>query len=586
MSSVTVAAAPSSRRWLFGPMTDLLFGCGVGYALVFALQVLNPDLLRSWIPIGAAPLVILLSGTPHYGATLLRVYERAEDRRAYRFFTLWVTVAVVLAFFAGLGSVVIGSWLLTLYLTWSPWHYSGQNYGVAMMFLRRRGIEVTPQAKRFFHASFFLCFLLTFLAQHGKGASASYAPFASGGDQIRFIPLGLPSLLTETGLLVVGVAYAVVLVYAFGSFLRRGSVRDVLPAAVLTFTQALWFAVPVIARNLNLFTKLEPISPQNADYAFLWIAAGHSIQYLWVTTFYVAGNAWRGERARFLGKSLLAGAAVWNVPLLLLGPAVFGVSRSDAGLSALIASAVNLHHFILDGAIWKLRDGRVAKILIRERQATRTPAPSAALGTAPATQAGVPWFRMLAFAAGVVCVGFILLRTYEKEIGFRDSLRRGDLARAQVATQRLAFVGLDTPDLRLALGRAAEQLDRPAVAAEQLQRSLGMRPDPAVFTELGLVYENAGRFQEATQAYASALALAPDDVAALHRAGVTYLAMGQAERARELLERAVALAPEEKLIAMNLTRARARIARDANGGEAQAPAATPRATPADPSYGP
>ena len=41
-----------------------------------------------------------------------------------------------------------------------------------------------------------------------------------------------------------------------------------------------------------------------------------------------------------------------------------------------------------------------------------------------------------------------------------------------------------------------------------------------VFTELGLVYENAGRFDEATQAYASALALAPDDVTALHRAGV------------------------------------------------------------------
>ena len=31
----------------------------------------------------------------------------------------------------------------------------------------------------------------------------------------------------------------------------------------------------------------------------------------------------------------------------------------------LVASVVNLHHFVLDGAIWKLRDGRVARVLLR-----------------------------------------------------------------------------------------------------------------------------------------------------------------------------------------------------------------------------
>jgi hypothetical protein len=35
------------------------------------------------------------------------------------------------------------------------------------------------------------------------------------------------------------------------------------------------------------------------------------------------------------------------------------------GLGLLTASIVNLHHFVLDGAIWTLRDGRVARMLLR-----------------------------------------------------------------------------------------------------------------------------------------------------------------------------------------------------------------------------
>ena len=37
-------------------------------------------------------------------------------------------------------------------------------------------------------------------------------------------------------------------------------------------------------------------------------------------------------------------------------------------LAFLIFTAlVNIHHFILDGAIWKLRDGRIATLLLNSR---------------------------------------------------------------------------------------------------------------------------------------------------------------------------------------------------------------------------
>jgi len=567
-------APAGSRRWLFGPVPDLLLGCGVGYGIVFLLQLADPAQLQRWVPLAAAPLVILVSGTPHYGATLLRVYEKGEDRRRYAFFTVWLTALIAAAFVAGLWSAWIGSLLLTLYLTWSPWHYSGQNYGISMMFLRRRGVEVTPRAKSFFHASFFLSFVLTFLALHGGGSAVGYAPLAEGGDGIRFLPLGIPVELTSAALVAVGIAYLVTLVVPFASFLRRGSPADVAPTAVLVATQALWFSVPVVVRHWSVWPDAMPFAGQHAAYAFLWVAAGHSVQYLWVTTYYATGKSGAGVRGGYLARCLLAGAAIWNVPLLLFGPAVLGLSATDAGLTALVASAVNLHHFVLDGAIWKLRDGRVAQILIRP------PADRDAGGALPEpVKPGGGWLRPAVWVVGIVCVAFVLARTYEKEVGFREALQRGDVSRAEVAADRLSLLGLGTPRMHLVLARAATQYGAPELAARQLRESLALRPTPETWIELGLLHERRRRFEPAAAAYASALELAPDHVGALHRFGVAMLGLDRQEEAEAALERAAALAPDEKLIAMNLARARRRNA-SAPGPGGVAEAAAPEADPA------
>ncbi len=38
------------------------------------------------------------------------------------------------------------------------------------------------------------------------------------------------------------------------------------------------------------------------------------------------------------------------------------------------AAAVNIHHFILDGVVWKLRDPRVPKVLTSSQASTGSPA--------------------------------------------------------------------------------------------------------------------------------------------------------------------------------------------------------------------
>jgi len=84
--------------------------------------------------------------------------------------------------------MVAGSILFTLYLTWSPWHYTAQNYGVALMFLGRRGIEVDPRTKRLLRLSLLLSFWISFLYMHGP---STYSPFL--GIHVQFLSLGLPA---------------------------------------------------------------------------------------------------------------------------------------------------------------------------------------------------------------------------------------------------------------------------------------------------------------------------------------------------------------------------------------------------------
>ena len=74
--SATGAPLPvANDRWLFGPVPDLVFGCGVGYALILAVVILIGHDLQGWLPGGVLVMVVTLANTPHYGATLMRVYE-------------------------------------------------------------------------------------------------------------------------------------------------------------------------------------------------------------------------------------------------------------------------------------------------------------------------------------------------------------------------------------------------------------------------------------------------------------------------------------------------------------------------------
>lgn len=552
--AAALAAGAPPRRWLFGPVLDLSLGCGAAYGAVFVLLAVAGQQMRDAVPLWALLVPFNLISGAHYGATVVRAYERAEDRRAYALFTLWTTVFLGAAFVAGLASYSFGSWVITTYLTWSPWHYAGQNFGISMLFLRRRGIQPTDLARRLLHTSFVSSSVLAGIALHFTGSDVAYAPGQIENTVYGFRALGgilgAPAALGDGLMIAAGAVYLASTAGAIFLLRRAAPLRDLFPTLVLVATQALWFSVPVLARHTGFLTSIDPLSPEpaTASFAFVWIGFGHVFQYLWITTYFSKEAGRSKSHSGFILRSMLAGTALWVVPALLFAPGVLGRLPYDAGLAVMIGALVNLHHFVLDGVIWKLRDARIAGILVR-REAAKS---GAAAEAAPAPMR--PALRAALWAGGFLVVGVGTWSTLETGLGFNRAYLDRDFAAARRASERLELVGQASAEQRLKLGHLALEAGDLAAAEAEFRRSIEIMETAWAWTGLGEAYHRSEDRESAAEAYRRALRLEPDHAVATFYSGIVALETGQIDRGVRALERALELArsaqePDEALIA-------------------------------------
>lgn len=531
-------SSPVARPWLFGPIPDLIFGCGVGYALlVLGLVVLAPamDRVQGWLPF-----IILFTGLPHYGATLERVLATPASRQTYgRYavvFGVLVWGAFVVAILGGRG----GSLLVTVYLTWSPWHYAAQNFGLVLMFLRRAQVDVSPQFRRMIQLSFVSSFLLVFFNIHrSAGASVNDPLYAASAtrDVVQFMPLGIPEGVARVALVCLGIAYVGATVTSLLWVVRRSPLGMRAPAIVLLASQSVWFVFPVVLAQF-VPTWLAPGGP--TALAFIWVAIAHSVQYLWISLHMARASGRTAMSLSALGKYFVlaigVGAGLWVFPVLF--SVKTGVARMphESGLDMLVAAAVNLHHFLLDGVIWKLRDPPVRKALI-EGQTVAEP---------PRSTPNMPILRVLGAVLGVIAVGCWIVAAWEQEVGRRWAVARGDLGRLEIAAKRLAWVGRDGPRIHQALAKMLQSRGENARALEEYRRSIASWPTVPAYLGWGKLQEKAGKLDEAQQAYEAALVLDPHHASALDDLAHVFAARGKIEEAVKLQHRAVLAAPERQ----------------------------------------
>ena len=212
------------------------------------------------------------------------------------------------------------------------------------MFLKRAGLEITPIERRCLRAAFVASYVML-LAAFNEGASSD--PLV--------LSLALPREITR----VVGGAALLVFVAAgvagFVGVMTRAPRSALVAPGLLYVTQGLWFVVPIA------LTWTVGLAVPQTRYSSGILAVMHSTQYLWITQYFAKreqGERWATSRYWI---SVIAGGLALFLPIPWLASYVAHVDFTASML--IVTAVVNLHHFMIDGVVWKLRDTRVAKTL-------------------------------------------------------------------------------------------------------------------------------------------------------------------------------------------------------------------------------
>lgn len=287
-------------------------------------------------------LIWLVNGV-HFSATNYRLYHSAANIRRYPL----TAVAVPLVVLAGAAASLrwpleAAPYFVKLFLLWSPYHYSGQTAGFAKLYARRAGWDAGALGWRGLSAFVFGSFLTM-----AAGAEARLNDLDFFG--VRYPSLGLPvwtawacaALMAGGGLL-----------FAWEAWKRRRGLPWLL--LVPPLAQFVWF-VPG-ARQPG-FLETVPFF--------------HGLQYLLVAWFMQMREGQGGlkaESARWIAWNLAGyGLLFWVLPRL--AAASSGLPFPQA--AAIAIAAVQIHHFFVDGVIWRLRDPRVGEPLTERLEAAR-----------------------------------------------------------------------------------------------------------------------------------------------------------------------------------------------------------------------
>ncbi len=511
--------ANPTRVWIYKSWVDLLIGCGAWSAPLLLLTVyVAGSSTSSWS--FAFYLLALLFNYPHFMATIYRAYHSYDEFTKYRFFTVHIAVVLVLAGLLAHVWYPFLPWIFTLYICWSPWHYTGQNYGLMMMFARRAGVSPTETERQALYLSFIASFVLLMLSFHT----------GSSNDSL-ILSLGLPAKFTLPARAMLAVFFLAASGWALTSLAKRSSWKAILPTATLVSTQFLWFLLPAL---------IELISGQEVPqtrYSSGILAVLHSTQYLWITSYYQKKEARSEGNPSWSFPRYLLTLVAGGIALFVPGPWIVSrVFHSDFACSFLTFTAlVNLHHFILDGAIWKLRDSRIASFLLNKRETGEEVAvePQNRLANAAhwLASAATParTLRIVALVVLLLWGGMDRLHFYWANVSAsRSSLRRA------------ASMNPNDSSLQTRLAHAEEAAGDREASLAALQRAAAANAGKKSVQEAylrGLI--SAGRDADAYALYQNLLARSPHDVDALVNYGLLAQRLGHDDEAVDTWQRAV-----------------------------------------------
>ncbi len=513
----------ASRVWIYSPWIDLLVGCGAWSApLLILTAYVAASSASSWS--FAFYLMALLFNYPHFMATIYRAYHSYDEFTKYRFFTVHIAILLALAGLLAHLWYSLLPWIFTLYICWSPWHYTGQNYGLLMMFARRAGISPTDAERQALHLSFIASFLLLMLSFH-TGRSA---------DPL-ILSLDLPAKFTLPARAMLVLFFLAASGWSLTSLARRAPWRALLPSATLVTTQFLWFLLPALIELISGHEVLQ------TRYSSGILAVLHSTQYLWIASYYQKKEARTAGNLSWSFRRYLLTLVAGGIALFVPGPWIVSrVFHADFASSFLTFTAlVNLHHFLLDGALWKLRDSRIASFLLHKRETAEEVAvqPHGRFATATHWLAGA---TPVARAIRIMVVLVLLLWGGMDRLHFYWVNVSASLS----SLRRASTLNPNDSVLEMRLAHVAEAAGDRDASLAALRQAATVNPDQKSLQEAyarGLIA--AGRDADAYDLYRQLLTRSPHDVDSLVNYGLLAQRLGHPEEAADSWQRAVDIDP-------------------------------------------
>jgi len=310
---------------------------GLSIVVFMALRLFLDGQSRPPAGVDIAVALTVFINYPHFSATVYRLYQSPANIRQFPVTSLGVPILILAAIAASIWQAdSVAPYFITLFLFWSPFHYSGQTIGITLLYARRGKFNIGRWQRLALSAFVYATVLISFTRR--------------GNTSERFgviIPVIEVPFWFKIAALAVMCAAALVFVY----FMVVWALKERrLPPPIIVLpalTQLVWFFP---ATGSKMF--------------FEFIPTFHSLQYLYIAWAMQIGlkvNARAaGERSRsVVNESLRWGVSnyVGGMLLFIALPWLFYWTSVPLATSAgIVIAAVNIHHFFVDGVIWKLRN--------------------------------------------------------------------------------------------------------------------------------------------------------------------------------------------------------------------------------------
>jgi hypothetical protein len=359
VSAAPKPAAPQQHLYFVNAYVDyLVVGLGSIFAFVALLFTYGTE-SALWAAQLALALQIVINH-PHFAATNYRLYHNRDNIMQYPITALvipWVILAVVIGSFYS--PKFIAPIFYKVFMYWSPYHFSGQTLGVTLIYARRAGFFVGKWERFTLSNVIYSSFLyMTARGDMITAATDIVLPAMSDVDQYR---LGLPMWVSEI-ILVWMILNAIGFTYLIVKWCQEQ--KRLLPPIVLLplVTQLIWFIPGAFVKSFYLFVPMF-----------------HSLQYLLIAWSLQLKEKMDVEKITPSVGYVVKETARWGVINLVLGSILFwaiptglyyifhndlGWNFSDVFVLAIIGAGVQVHHFFVDGVIWKLKKKTISSPLM------------------------------------------------------------------------------------------------------------------------------------------------------------------------------------------------------------------------------